>query len=98
MIINLMEEDEDDDECCEMKMEVEGQMPNIDEADMDNLLAMTDYVRDIYRFYHEREVSFCSSSLHRIPYIACIIGEINPQYIAIQYYGSNSLPLREEVP
>ncbi|GLJ41785.1 hypothetical protein SUGI_0864820 [Cryptomeria japonica] len=56
MIIDLMEEDEDDDECCEMETEeAEGQMPIIDEVDMDNPLVVTDYVQDIYSFYHERE-------------------------------------------
>ncbi|GLJ26593.1 hypothetical protein SUGI_0515930 [Cryptomeria japonica] len=60
MIIDLTEEDEDDDECCEMETEeAESQMPNIDEADMDNPLAVTDYVEDIYSFYHEREIISC---------------------------------------
>ncbi|KAH9305228.1 hypothetical protein KI387_009632, partial [Taxus chinensis] len=60
MIIDLTEEDEDYDECCEMETEeAEDPMHNIDEPDKSNPLAVADYVEDIYRSYHEREVISC---------------------------------------
>lgn len=37
--------------------EAEEPLPNIDEDDFDNQLAVVDYVEDIYSFYRKTEVS-----------------------------------------
>ncbi|KAL3678048.1 hypothetical protein R1sor_021004 [Riccia sorocarpa] len=40
-------------------LEAEEQIVNIDEADVDNQLAVVDYVEDIYSFYRKAEVQSC---------------------------------------
>ncbi|KAJ7530908.1 hypothetical protein O6H91_14G024400 [Diphasiastrum complanatum] len=44
------------------KTKLENALPNIDEADVRNALAVTDYVEDIYSFYRKTEVESCASS------------------------------------
>ncbi|KAH9316296.1 hypothetical protein KI387_024923, partial [Taxus chinensis] len=41
---------------------IEGDLPNIDEADNENQLAVVDYIHDIYHFYWEVEARKCPSS------------------------------------
>eukprot|EP01018_Ginkgo_biloba_P005917 Gb_10664 [translate_table: standard] len=56
----ISDQDEDKGDCCEMEMDMEEHpMPNIDEADEGNPMAVVDYVEDIYTFYRQAEVLSC---------------------------------------
>ncbi|KAH9325270.1 hypothetical protein KI387_005448, partial [Taxus chinensis] len=64
-IIDLTYQEEDDDECCEMEIEEEEDpVPDIDEADKGNPLAVADYVQDIYSFYRETEIHLEFKLMH----------------------------------